>query len=464
MHYLFLFTMSLLIKAVACHAEPTILKAVQQEIDVNGKKAVVFNIIQQNGTTGLTRIEGEKFNVLLENHTSQPTCVHWHGLILPNSQDGIPYVTQAPILPGEKYYYNFNIVQQGTYWMHSHYRFQEQQLLSAPLIIYQNEDEAKNANQVVMFIEDFTFQNPEAIFANLKANAAKMPAMPMKRDLNDVTFDAFLTNRKTLQQPDIVAVKPGQEIRLRVINGSAATNFYVHTGSLKGRAIAVDGQAILPLEDTEFLLATAERVDILVTIPKEGGVFPILAKGEGTAMQTGLILVTSDALIPKLSEKNQETTGAFNYLQEKKLQALTPLASKPVDRTLLVNLEGNMAKYIWMINGEAWPNTTPLIVKQGERVEIIFDNKTEMEHPMHLHGHFFQVTEIDGVTVSGAKRDTILVLPKTKLKVQFDADNPGIWMLHCHNLYHMHAGMMTTINYEGYPLPPYTKQQQLEAN
>ena len=109
-----------------------------------------------------------------------------------------------------------------------------------------------------------------------------------------------------------------------------------------------------------------------------------------------------------------------------------------------------MAKYIWTINGKAWPNNEPVWVKQGERVELVFVNQTMMSHPMHLHGHFFQIKEINGRAVEGALRDTILVLPHSTVKVQFEANNPGNWPLHCHNLYHQYAGMMTTLNYEGF--------------
>lgn len=450
-----------LIKTAALAEGYTVLKAIEEEIDVNGKKAKVYNLVQSDGTTGLNRTQGSDFAVLLENHTTKPTCVHWHGLILPNDQDGVPYVTQAPIPPGGSYAYNFKIVQHGSYWMHSHYRFQEQQLLSAPLIIYKNEKEHRQANDCIMFIEDFTFENPEKIFENLRTSAKEMA---ISRDLNDVKFDVFLTNRKTLKNPSVCTVSPGQKVRLRVINGSSATNFYIDTGYLNGTAVAVDGQDIEPIEDRVFLLATAQRIDILVTIPEEGGSFPILAVGEGTPMQTGLILATPKANIPIIGEFISQPTGAFTYQQEKKFRTLKPLAAKPVSRTITASLEGDMRQYIWMINNQAWPYITPLMIKEGERVEIVFDNKTEMEHPMHFHGHIFQVTEINGEPVKGAKRDTILVLPKTKVKVQFDANNPGIWVLHCHNLYHLHAGMMTSVNYEGYPVPTYTKKEQLSAN
>jgi len=114
-----------------------------------------------------------------------------------------------------------------------------------------------------------------------------------------------------------------------------------------------------------------------------------------------------------------------------------------------VDLVGNMATYSWgmAINHMGG---APATVKRGERVELVMHNTTMMAHPMHLHGHNFQVTEIGGMKVAGAVRDSVLVPPMATVKVVFDADNPGLWAYHCHNLYHMEAGMFATVVYEGF--------------
>jgi FtsP/CotA-like multicopper oxidase with cupredoxin domain len=108
-----------------------------------------------------------------------------------------------------------------------------------------------------------------------------------------------------------------------------------------------------------------------------------------------------------------------------------------------------MANYVWTINGAAYPNRNSLDVRKGERVGIGFTISTNMGHPMHLHGHDFQVVEIDGEKISGALRDTLMVPPSSKMTVAFDADNAGIWALHCHLLYHLDSGMFTVIKYDG---------------
>lgn len=436
--------------------KPVILKIIQTSIVVNNKKAPVFDIIQENGAEGFTGVKGHEFNAILKNETQVPISIHWHGLILPNNQDGVAYVTQLPIPPGGSYHYHFPLVQAGTYWMHSHYRAYEQQLMEAPLIIQDPKDPYRGYKNIIVSLADFSFKNPETIFADLKNKASKKMKMPMQQDLNDVQYDAFLANRRTIKDPDIINVTSGEKIRLRIINASSATNYWINTGSLEGTLIAVDGQAISPLKAQEFPLAIAQRADILVTIPKQNGTYPMLAQVEGTKKQSGILLVTANTPAKIPTELAAKNVGALNDKQEMLLHSLNPLPSKPITKVLHYSLEGNMEKYIWMINNEVWPQVKPLTIKKGERVAMIFTNNTNMSHPMHFHGHIFQVTNINGKAINnGPLRDTILVLPHSTKTVIFDAENPGIWPMHCHVLYHQLAGMMTTINYQNYPPPEF---------
>jgi FtsP/CotA-like multicopper oxidase with cupredoxin domain len=452
-------------------AHSTVLLIKKHPITVDGKTTQLFRIEQPDGTWGYQGIKGEFFDAIVKNTTDKPTVVHWHGLIVPNNQDGVPYVTQPPIPPGGEYHYRFKLKQSGTYWMHSHHDLQVQQFLSAPFIITEP-TELKADKDVTLFIGDFSFKAPEAILAQLKKGMThhhhqesnKAGEQPMSGamdtalpDLNDVTYDAFLTNYHTLKNPQVIEVNPGEMVRLRLIAGSAMTNFFINTGTLQAQAIAADGQKIKPFWGSLFQLAVGQRMDVLVSIPKEGGTYPILAQGEGTSMQTGLILTTDKAHMKLPSETANSVMGALNYKQELKLHALTPLKAKTPGQTLKVNLEGTMMPYTWSINNQAWPHIKPLHLIPNKRIEMIFANNTLMAHPMHLHGHIFEVTEIDGKLLkNGAMRDTILVLPHSIVKVQFDSDNPGNWMMHCHMLYHQESGMMTLVIYDGVKPPDLT--------
>lgn len=460
---------------------PTILQVVEQTLIVNGRKSHVFNIIQPNGFVGYSGTKGKFFNVIVENKTSVPTVIHWHGLIVPNPEDGVPYVTQLPIPPGGSYHYHFKLIQAGTFWMHSHYQLQEQQLMAAPLIIKDPNDPYKNAKNVIMLLQDFTFTNPEQLFLNLRKKLpmdsgsdlkvnnsmihtpkmskmlagtlpATMKSAANSQDLNDVNYDAMLTNRHTLENPEIINVTPGQTVRLRIINAASGSEFWLYTGTLTGTAIAMDGEPIKPYKNKKFQIAIGQRMDILVTIPNRGGVFPILAQSQGMRMQTGLILRTPNTKVPAISALAAKIAPPLNDDQEFQIKALHPLTNKPIDNTLTYTLDGNMMQYIWAINGQVWPKVTPLMIKKGQWIAMVFINKTGMAHPMHFHGHVFETTNINGTPIKdGALHDTIYVLPHSKVTVVFDANNPGIWMMHCHVLFHQAAGMQTTINYAGYP-------------
>jgi FtsP/CotA-like multicopper oxidase with cupredoxin domain len=167
-------------------------------------------------------------------------------------------------------------------------------------------------------------------------------------------------------------------------------------------------------------------------------------------MRTGFILATPGASVTKVPLAAAATEVPLDLSLEDKLVALEPLPAKEADRTIRMALTGNMAKYVWTLDNLAWPNHPPLMVSKGQRVVLEMTNQTMMAHPMHLHGHHFQVIALDDKPLAGTLRDTILVLPKRKVTVAFDADNPGVWPLHCHNLYHMETGMLTEVAYDGF--------------
>ena len=425
------------------------LRVVQGELTVEGKTGKVYRIEQDDGALGWSGTRGDRFKVAVDNTVAEPFSIHWHGIILPNGQDGVPYVTQPPIKPGERRLYDFPLVQAGTYWMHSHFGLQEQSMLTAPLII-REPPAAPEVKEVVVMLNDFTTRDPSAILGDLRRGSMAGTKTAMKPDLTDVRYDALLANRRPLSDPDLARMTPGATVRLRIINMTSGSNVFLSTGRLTAEAIAVDGEDIVPLSGPRFELGVAQRIDLRVRIPGGDGAYPIIAQAEGTDMLGGVVLVTAGAAVPTLSTRAPKPAGGLTNRQESRLRSVRPLAGRPVDHRLSVTLGGEMAAYVWSLNGQVWPQITPLEVKQGERVELTFVNQTMMTHPMHLHGHVFQVTEVAGARRRGAKRDTVLVSPRQAVKVEFDALYPGYWMIHCHLLYHQAAGMMTVLHYEGF--------------
>jgi len=449
---------------LAMASEQRLLTVARRTLEVKGKPASVFGITGPNGKPGLEMLLGERFNVRLQNDTDIETIVHWHGLTPPYGQDGVPMLGQDPIPPGQSFDYDFANTRSGTHWMHSHMGLQEQQLLAAPLIVRETKDPLFDTQEHVVLLHDFTFRDPAEILAELTGgggahaghamdhstmdhSAMGHGTMPMMAGmLNDVVYDAYLANDRTLDDPEIVTVEKGGVIRLRIINGAAASNMWIDLGALRGELIAVDGNAIQPLKGSLFPLAIAQRADIRITVPPEGGAFPVLFRPEGVAMRTGIVLATAGAAVSRIAEEG-DAAPALDLSQEILYRAIARPREEPVTRTEMLMLTGGGPDYVWGLNGKASMHDTIFTVREGERISVMMHNMTGMSHPMHLHGHYFHVTAIGNRPIEGALRDVVLVPPMETVTVTFDADNPGTWAFHCHHAYHMNAGMMGAIAY-----------------
>ena len=453
-------------RSPAGEVPPPVLTAGKRILEVKGKAANVFGLTGPTGKPGLEIVRGEHFRARLVNDTDVETLVHWHGMTPPIEQDGVPVLSQVPLKPGEAYDYDFANTRAGTYWMHSHVGLQEQQLLAAPLIVLEAAEAITDEQEHVVLLHDFTFRDPEEILAELKSGGGAHAGhtmgqtdhsqmghdqsggmgMMMGAMLNDVVYDAYLANDRTLDDPEIVQVEKAGQVRLRIINAAAASNMWIDLGSLEGELIAVDGNAIHPLRGSVFPLAIAQRADIRLRLPAGGGAFPVLFRPEGVGQRTGIILATPGAAVARLAGEG-DSAPALDLSQEMVYQAVAQLPREPVTRTEMLMLTGGGADYLWGLNGKPSMLDTVSTVRTGERMSIIMHNMTMMAHPMHLHGHVFKVTAIGNRAIDGAIRDTVLVPPMQTVTITFDADNPGTWAFHCHHAYHMNSGMMGTLAY-----------------
>jgi FtsP/CotA-like multicopper oxidase with cupredoxin domain len=469
----------------ALAAPPVTIRIGTRVIEVNGRPASVFGLTQPDGSHGLTTEAGQRFRVRLESEIDEETLIHWHGLTPPWQQDGVPDLSQPALKPGASYDYDFALDRPGTNWMHSHHGLQEQRLMAAPLIVRDPAEAGADMQDVVVLFHDFTFRDPDEILTDLQGGGhgsgghgaagnghgmirrmveAVMPAGTMDHGaghgamthgtmganevhLHDVDYDAFLANDRTLDDPEVFRVERGGRVRLRLINAATATNFWIDLDRLEGRLIAVDGMPVEPLPGRRFEFAIAQRLDIVLELPTGDGAWPIFAVREGEQARTGFVLATPDGMISKVAGEADEPAAPVGLGLERRLRASQPLPARPADRHHTLTIT-EAPGYTWMLNGAVHGGHEPLDVGQGERVEITFVDQTTMAHPMHLHGHHFQVVAIDGQRFSGAVRDTVLVPAKGSVTIAFDAGNPGKWALHCHHLYHMAAGMMTNVVYE----------------
>ena len=267
-------------------------------------------------------------------------------------------------------------------------------------------------------------------------------------DLNDIEFDAYLANDRTLEDPEVVRVAPGAAVLLRVINAAAATVFRLDTGAAEAILVAVDGQPVRPMSGQGFALAMGQRADLLLRIPPGGGAYPVLALREGARQRTGIVLATPGAAIARIGSLGNQDAPPYDSSQEAALHALRAVPDRRADRRLAVTLAGTMQPYVWSIDGRPWGRHLPLRARQGERIELAIGNPTMMAHPMHLHGHHFQIVEIDGRRIAGAIRDTVQVPAMSRVTLAFDGGEPAPWMFHCHHMPHLAAGMMTELAIE----------------
>ncbi len=451
------------------------LTATSRTLDIKGRAATVWGLMDGNGRSGLVLDPGQAFAVDLKNSLAEPTIIHWHGQIPDNAQDGVPDMPMPMLQPGEIRAYDF-AARPGTHWMHAHIPAHEMLLLAAPLIVRRPEDVAADRQEVTLFLHDFSFKSPAEVLTEITGGASMagmdhgqpgqgamdhsgmdmgalgqsgMMAMPgmdgMAMDLNDYNFDAYLANDRTLADPEVVQVDKGGQVLVRVINAAAATVFWIDTGALPGRLVAVDGEPVQPLHGSRFGVAMGQRLDIELDVPRDGGAYPVLALREGAKERTGVILATPGAAVAKIADVSEGDHPAFSgdLAQESLLRAVTPLSERSPASQPMLMLGGSMMPYVWTINGQTWGTHVPVTAKSGDRVEMMFHNMSMMAHPMHLHGHAFQVVGVGMDRIAGAVRDTVHVPPMGMVTVAVDAGEAARWMLHCHHMPHLSTGMMT---------------------
>ena len=464
------------------NAETVVLEVTSAPLTVLGRSVVRGCIRQRNGQRGYTTSQEQGINLELINRLSVPTTVHWHGLILPNAMDGVPFVTQPPIPPGERQRIHYPLVQNGTFWMHSHYGLQTQSYVAEPFVILDEEQEQWADRTITVMLRDFSFTPANQVLQNVvdgeRGGATAMakslatfnwkdsrPLLMQQWDEKrqrfcwtreqgvlmmapDVIYDALLANERSLDDPEIIDVEPGETVAIRWIAGGAFMNYFLDLGELEGELLRTDANPVEPINGSVFQLALAQRLTLRVTMPETPGVFPLLALGERSNLRCGVVLRSNPSLgLPDLAPQTDQWTGALDFTQDKKLRAQKSLALRSADNTISIALTGPAPKYTWGLNDRFYPYRDPYWVERGQRVEMVITNPTPMGHPMHLHGHEFQILELNGEPLSGALRDTVMVPKGGSCRIAFDANNPGVWAFHCHIAYHHVRGMFNVVAY-----------------
>ncbi|MDF3933174.1 copper resistance system multicopper oxidase [Pseudomonas citronellolis] len=480
--------------------------------------------------------EGEEVEIRVTNTLDRDTSLHWHGLILPYTQDGVPGISFPGIKPGQTFTYRFTVKQSGTYWYHAHSDFQEIEGLYGPLVIEPKAREPYSYDrEYTLLLADWHDSKPETVFANLKkqsdyynqhqrtlgdfladARANGWWATLKDRldwggmrmtptDIADISGFRFLVNGRDAQQNWSGLFKPGERVRLRLINGSGMSYFDVRIPGLKMTVVQADGNDVQPVVVDELRIAVAETYDVIVqpqdaraytlfaeAMDRSGHARATLAPREGMQAQVPAprprpLLSMADmgmghagmdhagmdhagmamGDMPGMDHAQMASKPRSDYapgsglapqpaqpgerlLVYADLKAMRPYADyRAPDRSIEFRLTGNMERYFWSIDGKKYSEAEPIRLKYGERVRIRFVNDTMMTHPMHLHGMWMQLDKGNGRF--NPLKHVVSVAPGSTLEVDVPADALGEWAFHCHLIYHMAAGMMRKVIVEPAP-------------
>jgi CopA family copper-resistance protein len=524
--------------------------------------------------------EGQTVRLHVENMLDEDSSIHWHGLIVPFQMDGVPGLSFPGIKPRSTFVYEFPLRQSGTYWYHSHSGLQEQQGHYGPIVIDPADpDPVAYDREHVIVLSDWTFMHPHRLITKLKAeggyfNRKKQTLLGMARggpeeamsasdramwgrmrmdptDIADVTAATYtyLVNGHGPQENWTGLFRPGERVRLRIINASTMTIFNVRIPGLPMTVVSADGQNVRPVTVDEFQIGNAETYDVIIQ-PTDDKAFTLVAESidrSGMARATLAPRMGMAAPVPPLRPRptlsmkdmgmgsmdhgsmagmdhsgmagmagmnhsampgmdhgamagmdhgadgeaaadngGSHAMGGMNMrdkstvpgsvkvgvgvdaiamsptdrtgdpgiglddvghkvLTYRDLMSLTPNPDQRAPlRTVEVHLTGNMERFMWSFDGEKFSEgVEPIRFERNERARVVLINDTMMTHPIHLHGHFFEV--VNGHTGSYPRKHTVNVLPGGKVAFDLTADAPGDWAFHCHLLLHMHAGMFRVV-------------------
>jgi FtsP/CotA-like multicopper oxidase with cupredoxin domain len=484
--------------------------------------------------------EGDTVTLRVRNRLSASTSIHWHGILLPANMDGVPGLSFHGIEPGGVYVYQFKLRQNGTYWYHSHSGLQEQAGVYGPLVIDAREPEPfQYDREFVVMLSDWSDEDPTSLMKTLKKqsdyyNFDKRTVDDFISDVSEKGWGATIADRKmwaemNMNPTDIADIsgatytflmnghapdnnwtglfRPGEKLRLRLINGSAMTYFDVRIPGLKMTVVAADGLHVKPLSVDELRIAVAETYDVIVepdaeaytlfaqAMDRSGYARGTLATRAGLSASVPVLdprpLVTMDDMgmggmdhgSMDMSAMDHSAMGPMqahpdsekdNPLVDMQAMSTAPKLDDPglglrnngrrvlsyadlrstfedpdgrdPSRTIELHLTGHMEKFAWSFNGIKFSDAEPLRLKYGERIRLVLVNDTMMTHPIHLHGMWSDLEDENGNFQ--VRKHTIDMPPGTRRSYRVTADALGRWAYHCHLLYHMEMGMFREVRVE----------------
>src|SRR6266511_1410645 len=377
----------------------------------------------------------------------------------------LPDLPAAAIAPGHDGAYRFTLRDPGTYWYHPHVGVQLDRGLYGVVIVDDPREAGGYDVELVVVLDDWldgTGRTPDEVLRALGGGMRGMSAgtgmgagagggmagMPGFRsallggDAGDVAYPHYLVNGRRAAAPATLRALPRQRARIRLVNVAADTAFRVALGGHRLTVTHSDGFPVNPVTVDTVLLAMGERYDLEVTLGD--GAFPLVAVAEGKGGQGMAVVRTAAGATPPARAHPGELRRRLLRMSDLRAAETVALPDRHPDRAHDVVLEGDMMQWRWTINGHGGGDMAELPASRGERLRLRFVNLSSMFHPMHVHGHTFQVRDGSG---RGPRKDTVIVLPLETVVADLEADNPGRWLTHCHNLYHSESGMMAVLDY-----------------
>lgn len=428
--------------------------------------------------------QGETVKITLRNELPEPVSIHWHGYPVPNAMDGVPGVTQNAVQPGQSFTYEFKATVPGTYWYHSHQDSVNQvdRGLYGALIV-EPKDGLKVDRDYTLILDEWMSAGMNMSGGNMSgSNMTGMDHSNMNmngsndngKSMNhgqmnmgngnmgngghDMSmYDLFTINGKSGSLVEKLPVKQGEKVRIRLINAGFLTH-QIHLHGHEFKITAVDGQPLNNpgvLKDNVVAIAPGERYDIEFEANNPGQWF-IEDHGDKEAVKGMKAIIAYEGSAGGADQPNEKAQLAAvdlsRYGQAGKMN-FTLDQKYTLEYTMNLNTENKNGDTVYTINGKTFPETEPIKVKKGDTVKVrLVNNSKTDDHPMHLHGHFFQVLSKNGKPLEGAPviKDTLNLKPGEEYVVAFQADNEGNWMFHCHDLHHASAGMVTEVKYTDY--------------
>lgn len=401
--------------------------------------------------------EGERVQLKLINNLPDPSTIHWHGVLVPIEMDGVPNMPLPPVAPGESFTYDFTAYPSGTYWYHPHVAHQLDRGLTGAFIIDPPDPTSHTGpydREYVLLLNDWATNDgagPEADERMFNRDMGGMMGGMMGRNnqtadpeapLVEPVYTAYTINGQVASAAEDFRVKQGEKVRLRFINAAASSIFDIRLAGHKMTITHSDGRPIEPLEVDVLRLAMGERYDVLVTADNPGR-WQLYGRPDSSTDLVTLGWV-------QYAEANSDTDSGDSVPDSLRWNQLELMRGQPSADFVIPPASGELISFdqvlsgghntpYWSINGQLWPNTDAMSVSLGQAVQLNYLNRSMMPHPMHLHGHFFEVGD------QKLRKDTVIVPSHGSVSVRLVADNPGGWMHHCHNIYHAEAGMMNVL-------------------